>query len=127
PIYGNSTIFAVGVISNDGAQIGIAGPVQPNFDGQTATIDDVLVKYTYFGDANLSGGITSTDYFLIDNGFLNGRSGWINGDFDYSGAITSTDYFLIDNAFLSQSGTLAPAGALGVAAVPRRAWLAVLA
>ena len=50
----------------------------------------VIGKYTYFGDANLSGTITSTDYFLIDNGFLNNRSGWINGDFDYSGAITST-------------------------------------
>jgi hypothetical protein len=61
------------------------------------------------GDTDLSGSIDSTDYALIDNGFLNNLSGWVNGDFDYNGLIDSTDYALIDNAFLNQGAPLATA------------------
>jgi len=67
------------------------------------------VKYTYFGDADLSGSIDATDYSLIDNGYVNSLSGWIHGDFDFSGVIDATDYALIDNAYVNQSGALADA------------------
>ena len=30
---------------------------------------DVLVKYTYYGDALLTGSVTAADYLQIDNGF----------------------------------------------------------
>src|SRR5204862_6620712 len=85
--------------------------VYSTFSGQSVSLNDTLVKYTWFGDANLDGVIDSTDYNLIDSGFSHpGSSGWINGDFDYSGSINSTDYFLIDAAFLSEGSTLlAPA------------------
>jgi hypothetical protein len=69
----------------------------------------VLVKFTYFGDADLSGSIDATDYSLIDNGYIYQLSGWINGDFDYSGSIDATDYALIDNAYVNQVGPLAEA------------------
>ena len=69
-------------------------------------VNDVLVKYTFFGDADVSGRVTTNDYFQIDNGFLNSRTGWINGDFDYDGAVTTSDYFLIDNGFLGQGAGL---------------------
>lgn len=66
-------------------------------------------RYTYYGDADLSGTLDSTDFFLIDNGFASSLLGWTNGDFDYSGAVDSTDYFLIDNAFsLGGPGLPAP-------------------
>jgi len=84
-----------------------------SFDGQSVGVNDVLVKYTWFGDADLDGRVTSNDYFQIDTGFLANRTGWINGDFDYNGIINSSDYFLIDGAFLAQGGTvLAPDGPL---------------
>src|SRR6185312_15389541 len=88
--------------------------------------NDVLVKYTWYGDADLDGTVTSSDYFQIDTGFLGNKTGWINGDFDYDGSIGTNDYFLIDNAFLGQSGTLAPSALAGVAAVPEPASMAIL-
>jgi hypothetical protein len=70
------------------------------FDGQSVNAGDVEVKYTYYGDADLSGKVDGTDYSLIDHGFNTpGASGWINGDFNYDGKIDGSDYSLIDNAF----------------------------
>jgi guanyl-specific ribonuclease Sa len=69
------------------------------FDGQTPPVGSVLVKYTYFGDANLDGVVDGSDYTCIDNGFNAQLSGWGNGDFDYSNSVNGLDYLLIDNAF----------------------------
>ncbi len=76
------------------------------FDGQTVVSSDVLVKYTYYGDANLDGVVNGSDYTMIDNGFNNGLSGWQNGDFNYDGSINGSDYTLIDNAFNTQGASL---------------------
>jgi Glycosyl hydrolases family 18 len=74
------------------------------FDGQTVINTDVLVKYTFFGDADLSGAVNATDYSLIDSGFNNNNlTGWRNGDFNYDGVINGDDYTLIDNAFNTQA------------------------
>jgi hypothetical protein len=81
-------------------------------------VNDVLVRYTPFGDADLDGRITTNDYFQIDSGFLAGRSGWINGDFDYDGRISTNDYFVIDGAFLTQANAGAPAPAPKTASIP---------
>jgi hypothetical protein len=77
---------------------------------------DVLVKYTYVGDADLSGSISATDYTAIDNGFNMHLTGWGNGDFNYDGVVNGDDYTLIDNAFNTQSGIIA-----GVTAGPAEA------
>ena len=86
------------------------------FAGEPVDANDVLVKYTYNGDANLDGTITSDDYFRIDSSFLTqpANPGYGQGDFNYDGAITSDDYFQIDQAFLGQGAALAaqPAAAL---------------
>jgi hypothetical protein len=60
----------------------------------------VLVKYTYYGDAQLTGLVDFDDYAQIDNGFLNDLEGWFNGDFDLNDDIDFDDYALIDSAFL---------------------------
>ena len=67
-------------------------------------IGDVLIKYTFFGDADLSGVVDASDYTLIDNGFNSQSgpdplSGWFNGDFNGDGQINGDDYSLIDNAY----------------------------
>src|SRR5439155_8473647 len=104
---GGSNYSGIGVTYNDFAAVGQpSAPIYTSFDGQTVGVNDVLVKYTWFGDADLNGQVNSNDYFQIDTGFLAGRTGWINGDFDYSGSINSNDYFLIDSAFLAQGGTV---------------------
>jgi hypothetical protein len=86
------------------------------FDGTSTTANDVLVKYTYFGDADLSGTVTGADYQQIDNGFGNNLTGWSNGDFNYDGIINGSDFALIDNTFNQINATTA--GALAIIGAP---------
>ncbi len=100
--------YAVGVIQNN-----IDGSIlYSSFDGVSANPNDILVKFTYFGDADLNGIVDDTDFFLINNGYGNGLTGWVNGDFDYSGAVDDTDFFLINNAYGLQGGSLRAGGSV---------------
>ena len=86
-----TNLTTLGVIANTAGQ--------GAFDGQNSPVGSVLVKYTYFGDANLDGRVDGSDYTCIDNGFNAQLSGWANGDFDYNNSVNGFDYLLIDNAF----------------------------
>jgi hypothetical protein len=87
----------------------------------------VLVKYTYTGDADLSGKVDIADFLAIDRGRALRLSGWSNGDFDYSGGPpTADDYMLIDRAFMTQGGALAGLSA-PAAAVPEPGGIAAAA
>jgi hypothetical protein len=77
-----------------------------SFDGQPVSSSDVLIKYTYYGDANLDGQVNSADYTRIDSGFLSHATGWWNGDFNYDGVVNGSDYTLIDNAFNTQGASI---------------------
>ena len=83
------------------------------FSGQPIDATAVLVKYTYYGDANFSGAVDFDDYVKIDIGFNAGRSGWVNGDFNGDGLINFDDYVLIDVGFNTQGGTLGRGGSGG--------------
>ncbi len=85
---------------------GGGGVLMSAFDGQNVVSTDLLIKYTYFGDANLDGIVNGSDYTLIDNGFNNALAGWRNGDFNYDGLVNGDDYTLIDNAFNTQGPAL---------------------
>ena len=116
--------MALGMEFNDTNSIGPASLGAPSgtaittlFDGQTVANGDVFVKYTYAGDADLSGRVNAADYTLIDNAFNYNKtavgtkiSGWVNGDFNYDGLINGDDYTLIDNAFNTQGTTVSFAG-----------------
>jgi parallel beta-helix repeat protein len=77
------------------------------FDGQAVSPADVLVKYTYYGDANLDGKVDASDYSRLDNGALIHLTGWFNGDFNYDGVVNGSDYTLMDNAFNCQGAVVA--------------------
>jgi hypothetical protein len=83
------------------------------FSGQPIDASAVLVKYTYYGDANLSGAVNFDDYVAIDVGFNSGYTGWNNGDFNLDGMVNFDDYVLIDVAFNTQSGVLGRRGSVG--------------
>src|SRR4051812_42789557 len=83
----------------------IFGP-STTFAGEAIDSTAVLVKYTYYGDADFNGIVNFDDYVRTDDGFNNHRSGWLNGDFDLNGTVNFDDYVLIDLAFNTQSGTL---------------------
>ena len=76
------------------------------FDGEALDTTALLIKYTYYGDADFNGKVNFDDYVRTDNGFNNRRTGWANGDFDGSGTANFDDYVLIDLAFNTQGGTL---------------------
>jgi fibronectin-binding autotransporter adhesin len=108
-------LTAVGVlINNDGQGNTIYGAPTGSgtnlgfFDGTSPALNDILVKYTYYGDANLDGVVDGSDYTQIDAGFTSAGTltGWQNGDFNYDGVIDGSDYTLIDNAFNTQGATL---------------------
>jgi hypothetical protein len=80
---------ALGFCSNaDLAKTSFAGVV-----GLTAS--DVLVKYTYFGDTDLSGAVTLDDFSMFLNGYQSqtpAKNTWAFGDLDYDGAVTLDDF-----------------------------------
>jgi hypothetical protein len=76
------------------------------FDGQRLDDTAVLVKYTYYGDADFNGRVNFDDYVHTDSGFNNHLSHWLNGDFDGNGVVNFDDYVLIDQAFNTQGGVL---------------------
>jgi hypothetical protein len=105
----NSTTLGIELNDDGTANHGV---LLNSFDGQNNLVNtDLLIKYTYFGDADLSGTVGAADYLQIDNGFNNDGVGWHNGDFNYDGSINGDDYTLIDNAFNTQ-------GTVSFAALP---------
>ena len=100
--------FALGIIQNKdltGNPVYGATTAFGTFDGQSPGINDVLIKYTYYGDSDLNGKVDAADYSHIDNGANSAGtlSGWVNGDFNYDGTINGADYTLIDNAANNQT------------------------
>ena len=92
------------------------------FGGLAVNSGDILLMYTYAGDANLDGVIDGGDYGTIDN-FIQvpGADGYANGDFNYDGVIDGGDYGIIDNNIQAQGvgfPTSAPFTLSGVTAVP---------
>jgi hypothetical protein len=106
----NSTHLAtLGMILNtvDGTPSGAAlYSLAKPFDGTSPPASAILVKYTFYGDADLSGTVDGTDYSRIDSGFLHVSTGWYNGDFNYDQTVDGSDYTLIDNAFNTQTATI---------------------
>jgi hypothetical protein len=58
--------------------------------------NEVLAKFTFYGDNDLSGTVDATDYGLFLQGKNGGGTGWAFGDYDYSGGRPdATDYGLL--------------------------------
>jgi hypothetical protein len=91
-----------------GSEIGIS-----SIAGFSIAPGDVLLRYTWYGDADLNGKVDGADYARIDSKFnqqatLGNIGGWVNGDFDYNNKLDGADYALIDAAFNSQGSPLRP-------------------
>jgi T5SS/PEP-CTERM-associated repeat protein len=116
-----TTLAVVGNRAEDGSAL------MSKFSGQAVDENSVLVKYTYYGDANLDGRVSLLDYFLVDLGRARRSADWGAGDFDFSGGPAGPDdYLLMDRAFLGQGRALGLAAPLGAAAVPEPAGAVLL-
>src|SRR5262249_50371985 len=79
------------------------------FAGVSVEPNDVLVMYTYRGDANLDGKLNIDDYTKIDQGIASKLKGWSNGDFNYDGKVDIDDYTtVIDSNIGNQNGFIFP-------------------
>jgi hypothetical protein len=123
-------LTSLGVVTAD--QIGKAGGI---FSGQNVASGNILVAYTYGGDANLDGKLNVDDYGRIDSNIGLGTTGWYNGDFNYDGKVNVDDYGILDSnigvqgpPLISGAGVLDTSGAsaLGVSAVPEPGSAALL-
>ena len=77
------------------------------FNGVDPDPTAVLVKYTYYGDADFNGDREVRRLQPHRRRLqLNNRTGWINGDYDGNGIVNFDDYSLIDLAFSTQGAVL---------------------
>jgi hypothetical protein len=91
-------VTGVGLIQNDYG--GGAGVVWDQWRGATVGTSDVLLAYTWLGDANLDGQLEAFDFALLDAGFTGAGSGWLYGDFDMGGGpVDDFDFALLDAGF----------------------------
>jgi len=101
---------ALGVINNVANPVtNIGGPYYATFDGQSLTGNEILVKYTWYGDLDLDGQVTSFDFALLDAGFAGTKQsdnsyGWFFGDVNYDGQVNSFDYSLALVGYNNYSG-----------------------
>ena len=130
-------LTGLGVIQNKNIQ-GTA--IYSTFDTVSVTSSDVLIKYTYYGDANLDGTVDGSDYSLVDYAYVYNEehpntplTGWYNGDFNYDGVTDGSDYTLMDNDFNRQGAAITAELATSTAsifgaptAVPEPASLALI-
>jgi hypothetical protein len=101
----NTTIAAM-----EGSEYKSIYGTSASFDGTSIGNNAVLLKYTYYGDADFNGKVNFDDYVRTDAGFNNHLTGWTNGDFDGNGQVNFDDYVLIDLAFNTQGGVLGHSG-----------------
>jgi hypothetical protein len=118
----NNDLCSIGIAMASQVK-GIAPTATTTWAGQTVQGDDVLVMFTWGGDANLDGKINIDDYGQIDfNVGSPGAYGWFNGDFNYDGKINIDDYGIIDFNVTAQTGVFPTGDGLdGAVAVPEPA------
>ena len=87
-----------------------AEPQATEFAGVSGlTGTEILVKFTYYGDADLSGDVTLDDFTQFLNGFQTqsaATNNWLNGDFDFSGTVTLDDFTQFLFGMQNQGGPL---------------------
>jgi hypothetical protein len=60
-----------------------------------ATAGETVVKYTFYGDSNLTGEVDSADFARFLAGFDDGATpAWHTGDYDYTGVVDVEDFHL---------------------------------
>lgn len=77
-----------------------------SFEGQSIDSSTVLVKYTFYGDANLSGNVNLADFNRLAANFGQSPRRWSQGDFNYDQLVNLADFNRLAGNF--GQGGLAP-------------------
>jgi hypothetical protein len=114
----SSGLTAVGVADeNDLANVypanyTVAGGGSGTWMGQPINDpNNVLVRYTYYGDGNLDGVVNKFDVAALAQGYsgLAGYIGWSDGDYTYAGYISKLDISLLAQSYIFQGAPLGDA------------------
>jgi len=97
PLAGTTGLGVIRNVANPGLAFGPA--MYANSNGQVLAGNEILVKYTWYGDFDLDGQVTSLDFALLDAGFagtkqFDNQPGWFFGDANLDGQVNSFDYTL---------------------------------
>jgi hypothetical protein len=98
--------------------------------GRTVNNDSVLIRYTYPGDTDLNGEVTTDDFDNWKKGYIKHETGWLHGDLDYSGDITTDDFDLWKQGYVKHyppMGDGSGGGSVVSSAVPEPGSLILLA
>jgi hypothetical protein len=74
------------------------------FAGQTVSASAVLIRYTFYGDANLSGHVNLVDFNRLASNFGQSSRRWVHGDFNFNGVVNLADFNLLASNFGSSDG-----------------------
>ena len=69
------------------------------FGGQTVDASNVLIGYTFTGDANLDGVVNALDFNAIATNFGSGGKYWTDGDVTYDGNVNTDDFVALASNF----------------------------
>jgi hypothetical protein len=97
----NAGTFALGSADNHALNLG-------SFAGLPITADDVLIKFTYYGDANLDGKVNAADLGALAMHWQQAGTVWTGGDFNYDGMVDITDLYLLAHNW--KQGVTSPLG-----------------
>jgi autotransporter-associated beta strand protein len=76
-------------------------------DGLTGA--ETFVKYTYYGDADLTNFVDRPDFLRFRDGFFGlEAAAWLFGDFNYSGIVNGDDFALFMFGYRNQPGAIPP-------------------
>jgi hypothetical protein len=92
------------------------GPMYTTFLGQSVQENSILVRYTLYGDDDLSGQVGASEYTIIDAAYNSQQAtgiaaqDWIEGNFDYSGlaGVGASEYSMIDATYNMEQAGLTP-------------------
>lgn len=105
----NSSIAASSAVA-DGLGMALASELFNGSGGNVGGIalgaNDLIVRYTLYGDADLNRKVDTLDFNELAGGFGTG-SRWAHGDFNYNGIVDSIDF----NLLLGNYGMTLPAAA----------------
>lgn len=100
---GEGIVSSLAALPASGAGVGYSpmslvqgGP--GSFMGQATDSDDIAIRYTLLGDANLNGSVTIADFGRLAANF-NTAAGWAGGDSNYDLLVNLTDFALLASNF----------------------------
>jgi hypothetical protein len=95
---------------NDGVGYGLGSQIAINsISGFSIAPDDVLVRHTLDGDADLNGAVNLADFNRLASSFGQSNKSWIDGDSNYDGTVNLADFNALASNFGVSASSPAPA------------------